>query len=83
MPEKETKSVREVQKNIPAREIGIRRFSLFAEEKLIDEIVVTISPKIFGCGLSLFLQEVSMELELESVDTLGRNLVCLKYRVDK
>ncbi len=51
--------------------------SLFAEEKLIDEIIVTISPKIFGYGLSLFTQEISMDLELKEVKRLGKELVCL------
>ena len=55
--------------------------SLFAEEKLIDKIIVTISPKIFGCGLSLFSEEISMELELETVNTLGEHGVSLKYKV--
>lgn len=55
--------------------------SIFAEEKLIDEIIVTISPKIFGYGLSLFTQEISMELELKQVQRLGQNLVCLTYSV--
>lgn len=55
--------------------------SLFAEENLIDEIIVTISPKIFGYGLSLFSQEISLELELEEVERVSRSLVCLKYRV--
>lgn len=57
--------------------------SLFAEENLIDEIIVTISPKIFGYGLSLFSEEISMELELEAMDRIGPNIVCLKYRVLK
>jgi dihydrofolate reductase len=57
--------------------------SLFAEKGLIDELVVTICPKIFGYGISLFSQEVSMELELISVDRLGPNMVCLKYAVLK
>ena len=55
--------------------------SLFAEENLIHEIVVTISPIIFGYGLSLFAEEISMQLELKKVERLGRNLVCLRYRV--
>ena len=38
--------------------------SLFAEENLIDEVIVTISPKIFGYGLSLFTEEISLDLEL-------------------
>lgn len=57
--------------------------SLFAEEGLIDEIIVTISPKIFGYGLSLFSQEISMDLKLESLERIGQDLVCLKYQVIK
>jgi dihydrofolate reductase len=57
--------------------------SLFAEENLIDEIIVTISPKIFGYGLSLFSEEISMELELEKMERVGQNLVCLRYKVLK
>jgi dihydrofolate reductase len=55
--------------------------SLFAKEKLIDEIIVTISPKIFGYGISLFSDQTSMELELKEVERVGTDLVCLKYKV--
>lgn len=57
--------------------------TLFAKENLIDEIIVTISPKIFGSGLSLFDESVSMELELENVERLGQNSLTLKYKVLK
>jgi dihydrofolate reductase len=57
--------------------------SLFAEENAIDEILVTVCPKIFGFGLSVFSDEVSMDLTLESVERLGENLVALKYKVVK
>jgi len=57
--------------------------SLFAEENLIDEVIVSISPKIFGDGISLFAKEISMELELEEMKKIGRNLVFLKYKVLK
>ena len=57
--------------------------TLFAKENLIDEIMVTISPKIFGSGLSLFDESVSMELELENVERLGQNSLTLKYKVLK
>jgi len=57
--------------------------SLFAEAGLIDDIIVTISPTIFGYGLSLFTQEISMELQLKDVERLGRDLVCLTYSVKK
>ncbi|MFP4349899.1 MAG: dihydrofolate reductase family protein, partial [Desulfococcaceae bacterium] len=55
--------------------------SLFAEENLIDEIIVTISPKIFGYGISLFTPEISMELALTDMKRLGEHLVCLTYKV--
>lgn len=55
--------------------------SLFAAEGLIDRLIVTVSPKIFGIGLSLFVPEISMDLELETLDRLGKDLVVLSYRV--
>jgi len=55
--------------------------SLFAKDNLIDEVVVTISPLIFGQGLSLFREEVAMELELLDMEKLGQDLVFLRYRV--
>jgi dihydrofolate reductase len=55
--------------------------SLFAEAGRINEIIVTISPKIFGHGLSLFTPEISMNLELKDVERLGKELVCLRYLV--
>ena len=57
--------------------------ALFAEENLIDEIIVTISPKIFGYGISLFTEEISMELELEDVKRVAQNLIYLRYSVLK
>lgn len=57
--------------------------SLFAYDGLIDEIIVTISPKIFGYGISLFTPEISMELELKEMKRLGRDLAYLAYRVVK
>ena len=62
---------------------GAQVNSLFARERLIDEIIVTISPKIFGRGLSLFAEEVSMDLQLETCERLGEDLVSLHYRVIK
>ena len=57
--------------------------TLFARSNLIDNIIVTISPKIFGKGLSLFAEAVYMDLELETVDRIEQNLVCLRYKVKK
>lgn len=56
---------------------------LFAEKKLIDEIIVTLEPKIFGAGLSLFDRELDMELRLRSVERINENSVVLRYEVLK
>ena len=57
--------------------------TLFAQANLIDNIIVTISPRVFGTGLSLFSEAVCMDLELKSMDRIGRHLVCLNYKVKK
>ena len=57
--------------------------SLFARAKLIDEVIVTVSPFIFGYGLSLFSEEIAMDLELQEVERLGQNLAYLRYKVRK
>jgi dihydrofolate reductase len=54
---------------------------LFAREGLIDEILVTFSPKIFGAGLSLFSDKIIMDLALLETGTLGTHTVFARYRV--
>ena len=54
---------------------------LFARENLIDEIVLTIVPKIFGTGLSLFQDSIDLNLQLEALERLGKNLIVVRYRV--
>lgn len=55
--------------------------TLFARQGLIDEIELTIAPKIFGQGLSLFSEPIDLELRLQSEQCLGAGLVCLRYAV--
>ena len=62
---------------------GSRVNSLFARENLIDEVIVTISPIVFGSGLSLFSEKVFINLKLQTVDRVGDDLVVLKYTVVK
>ncbi len=55
--------------------------TLFAEARLIDEVMVTVSALIFGRGLSLFESHISMEMKLLEVRRIGPNTVFLHYRV--
>jgi dihydrofolate reductase len=55
--------------------------SMFARANLIDEIVITIAPRVFGTGISLFADETDMQLELMEIEKLDSNHVTLRYRV--
>jgi dihydrofolate reductase len=55
--------------------------SLFAREKLIDRLVVTISPVIFGKGLGLFGEDIALDLTLEDYSQLDENRLCVSYKV--
>jgi dihydrofolate reductase len=55
--------------------------TLFAEAQLIDEVMVTVSPLVFGSGLSLFENHISMEMKLLEMRRIGANTVFLHYKV--
>lgn len=55
--------------------------TLFLKKKLISELIITVEPKIFGSGLSLFNEDIDADLELMEVNKLNDNTLSLKYRV--
>lgn len=55
--------------------------SLFLKKGLIDEIMLTVEPKIFGSGLSLFNQELDANLKLINTEKINENSVLLHYKV--
>lgn len=55
--------------------------SLFAQEGLIDELLITYTPVVFGQGLSLFNQPMSMKLELLTTRLLDANVYMAHYCV--
>ena len=58
--------------------------TLFARQNLIDEIAITISPLLFGSGLSLFAETLdTMPLTLMELEQLGPDLVFMRYQVAK
>lgn len=54
---------------------------MFLQHKLIDEIHITVEPKIFGDGLSLFKGDFDVNLKLIGVEKINEDSVVLKYRV--
>lgn len=57
--------------------------TIFAKENLIDEMIITVSPLIFGEGMGLFSSEIEMDLKLQKVEPLGENSVTFYYKVKK
>jgi dihydrofolate reductase len=57
--------------------------SQFLEKKLIDEIWLTIEPKIFGDGLGVFGGDFNQDLKLLDVSKINDDAVVVKYRVVK
>ena len=57
--------------------------SIFAKKNLIDEIYITIVPKLFGKGLSLFNEELDLDLQLQEMETIDEGYILLKYSVRK
>ena len=59
---------------------GARINTLFAETGLIDEVMVTITPMIFGSGIAMFEKGVGGQLSLLRVIPIDPERVCLHYR---
>jgi dihydrofolate reductase len=55
--------------------------SLFIQDRLVDEILLTVSPKIFGRGLSLFAEPVDLDLELLTSRQLDSHTLFFHYRI--
>jgi len=57
--------------------------TLFLEYGLIDEIHITMVPKIFGNGLSMFRGEQNTDLEFKSCDRFSDGCILMKYDVKR
>ena len=55
--------------------------SMFARADLINEIIITIAPRVFGTGISLFKDEMDMQLDLLEMKKMNSNHVLLRYSV--
>lgn len=61
---------------------GAQINSLFLKEKLINEIYITIVPRLFGDGLSLFNERNDVMLDLISIKKLKKGCLLLRYSVN-
>lgn len=52
----------------------------FLREKLIDEVIITINPKIFGRGVSLFEGNFDVDLKLLRVENINEDTIALYYK---
>jgi dihydrofolate reductase len=60
---------------------GARINTLFAQAGLIDEILVTITPMVFGKGIAMFEDGIHADLALYRAIQIDAERVCLHYRV--
>ncbi len=60
---------------------GTRINSLFMRAGLIDELIVTITPMVFGTGIGLFEEGIEIDLALMDFRRLDDARVCLHYRI--
>ena len=63
---------------------GARTNSFFLKDNLVDEIWITIEPKVFGRGMN-FTEGEDLDLDLELIETknIGDEAVQLRYKVIK
>ncbi len=55
--------------------------SLFIRARLVDELLLTISPKLFGQGLTLLSESVDLDLKLQDVQRLDSDSLVLRYGI--
>jgi dihydrofolate reductase len=60
---------------------GTRINSIFMRAGLIDEMMVTVTPMIFGTGIALFEDGIEANLSLKDFKRIDETRVCLHYLV--
>lgn len=55
--------------------------TLFVKSKLVDELLLTISPKLFGQGMTLFADKLDLDLKLIHTEHLETDTLLIRYAV--
>jgi len=63
---------------------GARTNSFFLKANLVDEILITVEPKIFGIGMNFTEgEDLNLNLELLESKEIGDNAIQLRYKIIK
>jgi dihydrofolate reductase len=55
--------------------------TLFIKSRLVDELLLTISPKLFGQGLTLFTERLDLDLKLIHAEQMEPDTLLIRYAV--
>jgi dihydrofolate reductase len=61
---------------------GSQIYRLFLDAKLVDELWLTLEPRLFGSGTPLVAGACDFRLKLISTEALSTDVLLLKYRPD-
>jgi dihydrofolate reductase len=62
---------------------GSSIYNLFMTAGVVDELYLSIVPKLFGKGVPLFAEEFDVDLALQEVRQLGEDTTLLRFSVAK
>jgi dihydrofolate reductase len=62
---------------------GSEVYTLFFVKNLLDELWLTVEPKIFGDGKKLITERMEIGLLLKDMVKLSENTILLKYTIEK
>ncbi|MFA6446108.1 MAG: dihydrofolate reductase family protein [Candidatus Paceibacterota bacterium] len=62
---------------------GSTIYTMFMEANCVDKIYITIEPKLFGSGMTIFNKPLDINLSLLSVQNLSKDVLALEYQVVK
>ena len=80
-PENVLKELEEMGYSLAILGCGSFINGMFLKHKLIDEIHITVEPKIFGDGLGLFKGDFDVNLRLIDCEKINEDSMVLKYKV--
>lgn len=60
---------------------GANIYTMFLKAGIVDTLYITIEPRLFGQGMSIFADDMNIELELKSHEKTEGGTLLLEYKV--